>query len=463
MTHVHLIGIGGTGLSAIALVLLESGYTVSGSDLHYSQLAESVVNAGARFFLGHQSENVLGADIVVRSSAVPDDNIEVQASLANGIQVLKRSEFLGRLLAGKRVIAVAGTHGKTSTTAMIAWVLSQLEQAPSFILGGVISGLETNAKAGKGATFVIEADEYDRMFLGLTPNIAVITNIEHDHPDCYPTPDEFRAAFRDFVCCMPSDGVLIACGDDLGTADVLAIAEMNGNNTLTYGIDNPDHTYRAVDLESNPERGGYDFQVVWDGKRASVSLQVPGVHNILIALATLAVSDLLGLSILDSAQALASFRGTSRRFEIIGEVHGVIVISDYAHHPTEIEATLAAARSRYPGRQIWAFWQPHTYSRTKLLFPAFIGSFRNAHHVLVTEIYQAREPVDGNFSGKQIVDAMEHPHAIFISDLSDAADYLSAHLEMGDVFIVLSAGDADQICSQVLENLSAQLQGEAND
>jgi UDP-N-acetylmuramate--alanine ligase len=454
MKHVHLIGIGGTGLSAIARVLLESGYTVSGSDHLYSPLAESVEAAGARVYIGHHPENVNGAEIVVRSSAVPDDNIEVLRALSKGVPVLKRAEFLGRLLEGKQGVAVAGTHGKTSTTAMIAWMLIQLDQDPSFIVGGVVSGLEVNAKAGKGSTFVIEADEYDRMFLGLNPQIAVITNIEHDHPDCYPTPEDFLDAFRDFVGRLTVDGILLACGDDPGTADVVAVAEMNGNTTLTYGIESPGNYYSATGLHPDPERGGYRFHLLCGGvETASVSLLVPGLHNVKNALAALAVADLLGLPLSEAAQALSTFRGTGRRFEYIGEYQGVTVISDYAHHPTEIKATLSAARSRYPEKDLWALWQPHTYSRTKLLFDAFVESFWDAHNVLVVEVYPAREPVDMDFSAKQIVDAMEHPQAHFISGLPDAVNYLLEHLKSEDVLIVLSAGDADQICEKVLSML----------
>jgi UDP-N-acetylmuramate--alanine ligase len=462
MTHVHLIGIGGTGLSAIALVLLESGYTVSGSDLEYAKLARSVANAGARFYLGHEPEHIIGADMVVRSSAILDDNVEIQAAISSGIPVLKRSEFLGCLMTDKQTIAVSGTHGKTSTTAMIAWVLTQLGQEPSFILGGVISGLETNARAGKGSVFVIEADEYDRMFLGLKPDIAVITNIEHDHPDCYPTPEEFKDAFRDFIQTITPKGVLIACGDDPGTQEVVAAADMNGKRILTYGIHNPEVNFLAEDLDSDPVRGGFGYKVTRRGKVTPVSLRVPGIHNVLNSLAALAVSDTLSISLPETAEALSDFEGTGRRFEIVGEVGGVTVISDYAHHPTEIKATLSAARARYPDNKIWAVWQPHTYSRTKLLLTAFAESFFDANFVFVTEVYQAREPIDIDFSGRYIIDIMEHPNAKFIPDIRDAANLLSTKLKFGDVLIVLSAGDADQICSMVLSNLSYTSEGEEN-
>jgi len=458
MKHVHLIGIGGTGLSAIARVLLESGHTVSGSDQVLTRLAESVETEGARVYIGHRPENVIGADLVVRSSAVSDENIEVLTALENGIKVLKRADFLGQLLAGKCVIAVAGTHGKTSTTAMIAWMLTELGQDPSFILGGVISGLGVNARAGGGSVFVIEADEYDRMFLGLNPQIAIVTNVEHDHPDCYPMADDFRDAFRDFINRLPPDGKLITCGDDEGAADVLAVADKNGNKTLTYGIFNPNNNYQAINLNPVPERGGFSFQVIHEKKEiASISLLVPGKHNVQNALAAIAVADQLGLSHAKAAQALSKFQGTGRRFEIIGESRGVTIVSDYGHHPTEIMATLSAARYRYPERNIWAVLQPHTYSRTKLLFDEFKESFHEADNVLITEIYPAREPVDITFSARQIVNAMVHPNVSFVASLSGAVDSLLLHLRPGDVLIVFSAGDADQICNRVLSELETKV------
>jgi UDP-N-acetylmuramate--alanine ligase len=457
MKHVHLIGIGGSGLSAIARLLLESGYRVSGSDHQNSSLAQSVAAAGAILYLVHQPENVTGADVVVRSSAVPDDNVEVLAARALGIPVLKRADFLGTLLTGKDTIAVAGTHGKTTTTAMVIWILSWLGQEPSFILGSVIPGLDTNARAGKGSAFVIEADEYDYMFLGLSPTLAVITNVEHDHPDCFPTPEAFQTAFREFVDRLVTEGVLLVCGDYPNLAGYALQAESNGNRSYSYGMKNSQNYYLAKGLEPDPSRGGYKFELVMRGRPAvSASLRVPGWHNVQNAVAALAVSDQLGLPLVDCANALAEFRGTERRFEIIGETEGITVVSDYAHHPTEIMATLAAARTRFPDRRIWAVWQPHTYTRTQLMLDSFLESFQDADHVLITEVYPAREAVNPNFSSRQIVAALDHPKAAYADDYTSLIESLVVGLEPGDVMIVLSAGDADQICNQVLERLATE-------
>lgn len=461
MTHVHLVGIGGTGLSAIALVLLESGYTVSGSDRQLSPLAMQVQARGAQVIAGHRPENVQGADLVVRSSAVPDDNVEVQAALDAGIPVLKRAEFLGRLMREVHAgtgIAIAGTHGKTTTTAMIAWMLTALGQDPSYIIGGVSTNLGKNAHAGSGSFFVIEADEYDRMFLGLRPQIAVVTNVEHDHPDCYPTPADFRRAFLDFVDRLSPDGTLLACADDPGADWLLEKAAARGIRCLAYGLDREEYAYLARDLK--PENsGGYRFEAFCQASgtisNVPVVLQVPGTHNVKNALAALAVADLLGLPLDAAAQALNEFRGTGRRFEVRAEVAGVVLVDDYAHHPTEIQATLSAARSRYPGRRIWAVWQPHTYSRTRALLPQFLTAFEQADHVLVTPVYAAREeaPRDG-FTAAQVAEAILGCPADFVPDLEAAKEYLLANLHSGDVVLVLSAGDADQLNGLLLESLS---------
>ena len=454
MEHIHLIGIGGTGLSAIARVLLESGYIVSGSDMQESPLGRAVQAAGARVFSGHAAENITGADLVVRSSAIPDSNVEVQAARQKGIPVLKRADFLGQLMAGRLGIAVAGTHGKTTTTAMIAWLLSALGQNPSFIVGGVVSNLRTNARAGQGSAFVIEADEYDRMFLGLRPQMAMITNVEHDHPDIYPTPEDFQAAFRDFVGCLTPEGLLLLCGDDPGALELLLTARERGLRSLIYGIRSPQADYRAQNLHLIPGRG-YTFEAYFGETRlAEIALQVPGEHNVLNALAAFAIAHQLGLEPSAAAQAISEFRGTGRRFEVLGEVDGITIIDDYAHHPTEIRATLAAAVSRYPESDLWVVWQPHTYTRVKTLFDEFAASFGAAQHVVVTEIYRSREPFDPSFSALQVVQAMRHKDAHFVPDLPDVTSFLLSRLKPGDVLLVLSAGDADQVSAQVFDSLS---------
>jgi UDP-N-acetylmuramate--alanine ligase len=452
---VHLIGIGGTGMSAIARWLLERGVPVSGSDRRLSPLAQSLRQAGAQVFIDHAAANVSGAGMVVRSSAVPDDNPEVQAARAAGIPVLKRADFLGELTAGQTCIAVAGSHGKTTTTAMIAWVLSVLGQDPSYIIGGVSLNLNANAHAGNGSLFVIEADEYDGMFLGLRPQIAVVTNVEHDHPDCYPTPEDFYQAFLKFVSGLQPEGLLLACGEDPGAARLLQDVGAQGRRTRAYGIRGPQYDDMANNLVLNPH-GAFDFDAQLRAAHLPVTLRVPGRHNLLNALAALAVVDHLGLPLTEAAKALGEYQGAGRRFELRGTPRGVAVIDDYAHHPAHIRATLAAARSRYPGRPIWAVWQPHTYSRTRLLLADYAAAFANADHALITEVYAAREPAPADgFSARRVVAAMRHPDARFIPGLGEAADFLLARLQPGDVLLVLSAGDADQISERILSGLSA--------
>ena len=461
MTHVHFIGIGGSGLSAIARLLLESGYTVSGSDRALTPFAEEVRKAGATVYVGHHARNVAGADWVVRSSAITEDNPEVQAAAQKNIPVYKRADFLGELMADKTAIAIAGTHGKTTTTAMTAWVLSELKRDPSFIVGGVVKNLGVNARAGRGKLFVIEADEYDNMFLGLKPQIEVITSLEHDHPDFFTTFDAMVQSFETFVSLLPSDGTLIVSAEDVGASALIPQARKAGKNVVAYGVQK-DNTINAPlwvlarDVKPN-QRGGFDFVASSNLKSSGlgsveVSLQVPGEHNVRNALAVLAVVDVLGLAREKAAKALGKFTGTSRRFELRGEANGVSVFDDYAHHPTEIKATLAGARARYPERRIWAVWQPHTYSRTQALHLEFSRAFKDADEVIVTEVYAAREPKQG-FTSAEIVSGMPHRSARFIAALPKVTEHLMKNLQSGDVLIVLSAGDADQICTDVLKAL----------
>ena len=460
MAKVHFIGIGGSGLSAIARLLLESGDTVTGSDRVLSPFAVDLQKTGATVYIGHHPRYITGADWVVRSSAIPDDNPEVVAALAANIPVYKRADFLGKLMADKIGIAVAGTHGKTTTTAMIAWVLTELKRNPSFIIGSVMSNLGVNARAGKGKAFVIEADEYDRMFLGLKPRIAIVTNLEHDHPDCYPTFEDMFAAFESFVDLLPADGTLIVCADDSGATSLINHARKAGKAVVGYAVQgemtiNSPNWIQARALKPN-SLGGYSFEVASNLSgglsSAKVDLQVPGEHNVRNALAVLAVVELLGLSTQKAAKALAKFSGTGRRFEIRGEVDGVTVIDDYAHHPTEIVATLSAARARYPERRVWAVWQPHTYSRTQTLFTEFSRAFKDADEVIVSEVYASREPKQ-DFTSAEVVSAMPHASARYIATLNEISHYLIEQLQPGDVLLVLSAGDADQISTDVLAGL----------
>ncbi len=461
MKRVHFIGIGGSGLSAIARLLKESGYEVTGSDKSLSQFAIDLQNDGVSIYIGHHPRNVGGAEIVIRSSAIADDNPEVVAAKKAGIPVYKRADFLGELMSGKNGIAVAGTHGKTTTTAMVAWTLYSMGRDPSFIVGGTLSNLKVNAHSGKGDPFVIEADEYDRMFLGLKPRIEVVTNLEHDHPDCYPKFEDMYSAFQSFVELLPPDGTLIACAEDEGAVSLLSHARRKGLNVVSYSIQgemtiNSPQWMQARTVKPN-NRGGYDFSVMTNmgAESASilnVSLQVPGEHNVRNALATLSVIATMGLPLQEAADALSEFTGTGRRFEVRGEQKGVIVIDDYAHHPTEIRATLAGARARYPNQRIWAVWQPHTYSRTQTLFFEFSRAFSDANEVLVTEIYASREARQ-DFSSAEVVSAMPHPSAHYTGSLEGTTDYLLKNLRSGDVLLVLSAGDADQISTNVLKGL----------
>jgi UDP-N-acetylmuramate--alanine ligase len=451
MTHIHLIGIGGSGISSIARVLLEKGYTVSGSDRILSSLALELKSAGAMIFEGHAAENIKNADLIVRSSAIPDSNVEVAAALKIGIPVLKRSDFLGTLLYENTSIAIAGSHGKTTTSAMMAWCLKTLGQDPSYILGGVSKNLNGNAHSGKGKFFVIEADEYDRMFLGLNPEVILLTNIGYDHPDCFPTVEDYENAFHQFVGQLKTGGILVANSLDAARMDLFKnkSTEFTG---LTYGLDS-NAIYRAENLKTN-DLGGFTFSITCRNNfLTSLSLRVPGEHNVLNSLGVFTTLTQLGFSSEQIANALNLFEGTSRRFEIVGEIDGITIIDDYAHHPAKIQATLAAAKNRYPGRRIIAVWQPHTYSRTRALAAEFVASFHNADLVVVSEVYASREKVE-TFSSAQLATEITYTQCKFLSSLAEITTYLSIEIRKGDVLIVLSAGDANRICNEMIVELN---------
>jgi UDP-N-acetylmuramate--alanine ligase len=458
--HVHFVGIGGAGLSAIARVLMEQGVKVSGSDLVLSRVAKALARDGASVFAGHRAENVQGADLVVISSAVPASNVEVEAAQEAGIPVMKRPAFLGQMMNGQTGVAVAGTHGKTTTTAMIASILLEAGLDPTFIVGGVIAEMEVNAHAGRGSLFVIEADEYDRTFLSLKPKVAVVTIVEHDHPDCYPTFEDFVAAFEEFAALVPPDGLLAVCWDDPVARSLGERRREAGMPVVFFGL-GKGAEWRAEEVRPN-FAGGVDFLAVHGGETLGlVRLRLPGAHNASNAAAALAVASFLGVPFRVARSAMTDFHGVGRRFEIKGEADGVLVVDDYAHHPTEIRATLQAARARFPDQTLWAVWQPHTYSRTRALLNDFARAFDLADRVIVLPIYASRETDTGDsgshgISSADVVAAMTHPDVRWADSLEEALVWLGTEVRPGDVVLTLGAGDGDQVGEWLLEVLGGE-------
>jgi UDP-N-acetylmuramate--alanine ligase len=458
--HIHLIGIGGTGLGPIARVLLDQGMTVSGSDRQPNAATAALAGHGATVFPQQVAANLLDypagerPHVVLISSAIDATNPERQAAEQLGIPVVKRADFLPALLARRRVIAVAGTAGKTTTTAMVVHILHAAGRAPGYIIGADVPG-SSSAAAGTDDLFVIEADEYDRMFHGLHPSIAVVTNIEWDHPDHYPTPAAFRRAFRQFIDRVDRRGLIITCRDDAGAEQLRDYAYSRGPDWITYGL------HSAADLQAAEVQAvpgsGYTAEVrQWGMPADKLTLQVPGLHNVRNALAAAAAAGACDVPLPDALAALSSYQGAARRFEQKGEAGGVLVIDDYAHHPTKIAATLSAARARFPGRRLWAVFQPHTYSRTRTLLQETAASFDDADQVIITDIYAAREIDDGSVSADDLAAASPHPHIRHISGLDVAARYLAAQVQPGDVVITLGAGDGYRIGELLLQELAAR-------
>ena len=458
--RVHLIGIGGAGLSAIAQVLLEMGIQVSGSDRQASAATEQLAAAGALVHMGQQAENITSRsprpDVVLISSAVDSANPERAAAEALGVAVVKRDEFLPALLAGRRLIAVAGTHGKTTTTAMIVQVLRSAGLDCGYIIGSTVPIFGAGS-AGSAKEFVLEADEYDRMFLGLTPAIGVVTNVEWDHPDCYPSPASFRRAFMQFSDNIERDGIVVSCSDDAGAQQVHTYAASRGPRWITYGTE-MGADLRAVNVQAGAGSGVSAELHWWNAPAGTLELAVPGIHNIRNAMAALIVARSCDVPMESALAALREYQGSARRFEYKGEADGVTVIDDYAHHPTEVEATLEAARRRYPDRRIWAIFQPHTFSRTRTMIYRMGESFGDADQVIVTDIYAAREVDDGSVSSAELVAASNHGAIRHVGSLRAAADALLAEVMPGDVVITLGAGDGNKIGLWLLDGLRARSQ-----
>lgn len=446
--HIHFVGVGGISMSALAAIMLERGWQVSGSDLRESTLTDRLQSAGATITYGHRAENVNGADAIVFTSAVKPDNPELMQASALGIPVFARAELLGQLMAEASCgIAIAGTHGKTTTTAMIGLMLDLAGCEPTVLVGGELEAIHGNVKVGNGRYLVAEACEYFDNFLSLQPRIGIILNIDADHLDYFQDLEHIKRTFRRFAELIPADGALIACHDDV---NVRAILPGLNCPVVTYGLQ-PGADWRAEDVEL--QAGGSRFTVVHQSARlGTAQLSVPGEHNVLNALAAIAAGRLVDLPMDSIATNLAAYHGTHRRFDYQGEFNGAVIYDDYGHHPTEIRVTLAAARTYHPGRLICVF-QPHTYTRTKALMQEFAGAFALADQVIITDIYAAREKDTFGVNSEQLAEQMQtrHPNAQHIGSLEQASEFLRQELRPGDLLITMGAGDVYRIAGMLLQ------------
>lgn len=449
---IHFIGIGGAGLSALAQVMLGRGFAVSGSDpAAPNRVTDYLVERGAKIFSEHAAGNIAGADLIVTTSAARADNPEIIAAHLQHIPIFKRREFLREVTRGYDVIAVAGSHGKTTTTAMIARILQVAGLDPTAVVGGTVPEWETNARVGSSRWFVIEADEYDYAFLGLEPKIAVLTNVDYDHPDLFPTRTAYQNAFEAFLKQTRRDGVYIVWGDD-GALNELA--QRVEQKVIRYGVGEGDN-WRVGKIVANAS-GGSDFSVFQDNHLVSHgSLQIPGTHNVLNALAALVAAQQANVDVDAALNTLKTFGGVARRFQVLGSFHDAVVVDDYAHHPTEIRATLGAARMRFPNARIFALFQPHTFSRTHALLEEFAKAFDDADVVLVVEIYAARERDEAGLSSQEIVARMNRRAAHYVGSLEQAEEILRKELRAGDVLITLGAGNVNRVAQDIVSNKNA--------
>ena len=450
--HIHFVGIGGVGMSGIAEVLLTLGYRVTGSDARRSETVERLERLGAKVFTGHGAVHVEGAHVVVYSSAVARDNVEVAAARQRGIPVIPRAEMLAELMRLKYGIAIAGTHGKTTTTSMVAAVLGAGGFDPTVVVGGRVHGLGANARLGQGEFLVAEADESDGSFLTLTPTIAVVTTLDAEHLDHYRDLDAIVAAFLAFVSKVPFYGAAVVCLDEPNIQRM--IPRMPDKRVITYGLEaSADLTGRRLAFAGMRS----SFEVLHRGALLGpVSLRVPGRHNVLNALAATAVGLDLEVPFDRIQQALESFEGVQRRFQIRGEARGVLVVDDYGHHPAEIRATLAAAKAGFDRRVITVF-QPHRYSRTQLLRNDFLTAFYQSDVLIVMDIYAAGEaPIPGVHS-RDLADGIAahgHREVLYLgSDRAAIVDYLCESTRAGDLVLTLGAGDVGQLGGELLERL----------
>jgi UDP-N-acetylmuramate--alanine ligase len=455
--RVHFVGIGGIGMSGIAEVLLTLGFRISGSDLKRSAVTERLSELGALIFEGHRAENITGAEVVVTSSAVGKDNLEVMAARAQHIPVIQRAEMLAELMRLKYGIAIAGMHGKTTTTSMVAAVLAAGGLDPTVVVGGRVDAMGSNARLGKSHYLVAEADESDRSFLKLSPILAVVTNVDREHMDCYRDMADVEEAFVDFADRVPFYGMVLLCNDDERLRNLIP---RMARRAVTYGArEDSDFCVSRSAIECGSNKHISHFQVDYKGRcLGDFHLQVPGHHNVLNATAAVGVGVGLDIPADLIRESLESFQGVDRRFQLRGRVADVSVIDDYGHHPTEIRATLAAAR-QCGFKRVHVIFQPHRYTRTRDLLEEFGTAFADADSILIVDIYPASEQPIPGITGESVVAAIQKlggKPARHVSSLEEAARQAAAAAESGDMVLTLGAGSVSHLGPQVLEQLKTR-------
>lgn len=455
--HVHFIGIGGISMSGLAEILLKEDFRVSGSDNKESALTDRLEQLGAAIFYRQQASNIIpGIDVVVYTAAIHEDNEEYQEALRQNLPMLSRAELLGQLMTNYKVpVAVSGTHGKTTTTSMLSHILLAGNMDPTISVGGILKAIGGNIRVGGSEVFVTEACEYTNSFLHFFPNIGIILNIDADHLDFFKDLDDIRNSFHKFAKLLPENGTLIINNSipNLSeiTADLSCKIITYGNDTKNTGSGGYPPAYIASNISHN-DLGEASFDLYRQGNFVSrINLSVNGDHNVSNALAAIAAADLLDVSVDAIKEGLRSFHGTDRRFELKGMLNGVTIIDDYAHHPTEIQASLAAAKN-YPHREIWCVFQPHTYTRTKALFREFVDALCETDHVVLADIYAARETDTLGISSKDIADALKEKgcDAYYFSSFQDIEDFCTRICQKGDLLITMGAGDVVKIGENLL-------------
>ncbi len=453
LKNIHMVGIGGTGMNGIAEVLLNLDYEISGTDIMPNDATERLARLGAEISIGHKAEKVKGADVVVISTAIQDDNVEVEEARRLKIPIIPRAEMLAELMRMKYGIAVAGSHGKSSTTSMIAQVLEQAGLDPTIIVGGRLNTLGAHAKLGEGEFIVAEADESDRTFLYLSPFIAVLTNLDEEHLDQYETLDEIKSTFVHFANKVPFYCPIVLCLDDLNLQSMIPSLE---RRIITYGFSTQADVFAS---DQKFEKSQSVSTLFWKGKKlGEMRLNVPGTHNIYNAMAAVGVALDLDISVPNILEALEDYRGIGRRFELKKQINDIMVIEDYAHHPTEIMATLEAAKQGWPCRRV-AVFQPHRYSRLSKLMKRFAASFNHADVLITTEIYSAGEKPIPNVTGKSLFEEIGqfgHKNVHFEPKMEKIPSLIGKIVKPGDMIIIMGAGSIYRIIPDIINTLEAK-------